>query len=45
MEPLSWVEIFGQIFVQFTPVWMAMAAYLCAISHVQATSGALWPPV
>ena len=25
MEPLSWVEIFGQILWQFVPVWMAMA--------------------
>ena len=24
MEPLSWVEIFGQIFVQFTPVWIGL---------------------
>ena len=24
MEPLSWAEIFGQIFVQFTPVWIGL---------------------
>ena len=24
MEPLGWVEIFGQIFVQFTPVWIGL---------------------
>ena len=24
MEPLSWAEILGRIFVQFTPVWIAL---------------------
>ena len=26
MEPLSWGAIFGQIFIQFTPVWIALIA-------------------
>ena len=25
MVPLSWLEIFGQMFIQFTPVWIALA--------------------
>ena len=24
MAPLSWLEIFGQMFVQFMPVWIAL---------------------
>ena len=25
MAPLSWAEIFGQMFIQFTPVWVGLA--------------------
>ena len=26
MAPLSWAEIFGQMFIQFTPVWVGLSA-------------------
>ena len=26
MAPLSWAEIFGQMFMQFTPVWVGLSA-------------------
>ena len=26
MAPLSWAEIFGQMFIQFTPVWVGLAS-------------------
>jgi hypothetical protein len=32
MDPLSWLEIFGRLFVQLLPVWAAMIVTLFAVS-------------
>ncbi|GIR78402.1 MAG: hypothetical protein CM15mP80_10270 [Alphaproteobacteria bacterium] len=44
MAPLSWLEIFGQMFVQFMPVWIALGI-IFLLSVLLSEAWFIWPLV